>query len=183
MSIVISNVSTHDDLAGLNTYIVHLAGKPVIARFDHVRSEGLATCLRRAADAVDDEQSVTSDVIAPSPESTDLQEHHGNVQKLAHSGDGLRPDRPVLPLGGEKRPAARPVAAGFYWARQIAVDPGTRDEDEFEPSSKFEPVEVFENTLDKTHPEYLRVSALGIERGQSLDNFEWGAQIPVTRYG
>lgn len=79
--------------------------------------------------------------------------------------------------GFENDRGTRPTAHGFYWARQIAVDPGTRDEDEFEPSFKFEPVEVFENTLDETHPEHLRVSALGIERGQSLDNFEWGPFI------
>lgn len=53
MSVVISNVSEHDDLEGVNTYIVHLSGKPVIARFEHVRSEGLAVCLRKAADAVE----------------------------------------------------------------------------------------------------------------------------------
>lgn len=52
MSVVISNVSDHDDMEGLNTYIVHFSGKPVIARFDHIRSEGLAACLRRAAEAV-----------------------------------------------------------------------------------------------------------------------------------
>lgn len=53
MSVIITNVSEHDDLEGVNTYVIHLSGKPIIARFDHVRSEGLAACLRRAADAVE----------------------------------------------------------------------------------------------------------------------------------
>jgi len=53
MSVIISNVSEHDDLDGVNTYIIHLSDKPVIATFDHVRSEGLAECLRKAADAVE----------------------------------------------------------------------------------------------------------------------------------
>lgn len=179
MSVVISNVSAHDDLVGLNTYIFHLAGKPVIARFEHVRSDGLAACLRRAADAVDSEQSVTADAVAPATESTDLNEHHGNVCQPDLSGDGLRPDRPVLPVGGEERPAARPVAPGYYWARQIAVDPGTRDEDQFFILDNFEPVTIYENHHDPDKPDRLRVLAHGMEKSQSLENFEWGAPIPA----
>jgi hypothetical protein len=53
MSVVITNVSTHDDLTGPNDYIVRINSQPVIARFTHVRSEGLAACLRRAAEAVE----------------------------------------------------------------------------------------------------------------------------------
>lgn len=53
MSIIITNVSTHDDVYGLNQYVVRINNQPVIAQFDHTRSEGLAACLRRAADAVD----------------------------------------------------------------------------------------------------------------------------------
>lgn len=53
MSILITNVSTHDDLTGSNQYTVRINNQPVIARFDHVRSEGLAMCLRRAAEAVE----------------------------------------------------------------------------------------------------------------------------------
>lgn len=52
MSIIITNISTHDDLTGLNQYRVSI-NRDEIARFDHVRSEGLAVCLRMAADAVD----------------------------------------------------------------------------------------------------------------------------------
>lgn len=53
MSVIITNVSTHDDEQGTNQYVVRINHNPIIARFDHVRSEGLAMCLRRAADAVD----------------------------------------------------------------------------------------------------------------------------------
>ena len=51
--IIISNVSTHGDLAGVNQYIVRIGRGHVLAAFEHVRSEGLATCLRKAADAVE----------------------------------------------------------------------------------------------------------------------------------
>lgn len=53
MSVVITNISRHGDMQGLNQYVVRINNDPVIARFDHVRSDGLAACLRRAADAVD----------------------------------------------------------------------------------------------------------------------------------
>lgn len=53
MSIIITNVSKHDDLAGLNDYVVRINQREV-GRFQHIRKEGLAACLRRAADAVDD---------------------------------------------------------------------------------------------------------------------------------
>lgn len=53
MSVVITNVSLHYDWQGVNQYVVRINHDPVIAHFDHVRSEGLAECLRRAAEAVD----------------------------------------------------------------------------------------------------------------------------------
>lgn len=53
MSVVITNISRHGDMQGLNQYVVRINNDPVIARFYHVRSEGLAACLRRAADAVE----------------------------------------------------------------------------------------------------------------------------------
>jgi hypothetical protein len=77
------------------------------------------------------------------------------------------------------RKSPQPSSPGFYWARQIAVDPGTRDEDEFEPLARFEPVDVFENHYDENAPDRLRVLVPGIEKSQSLDNFEWGAPIPA----
>jgi hypothetical protein len=55
MSVVINNISRHGDLRGLNQYQVRINNDPVIARFSDVRTEGLATCLRKAADAVEKE--------------------------------------------------------------------------------------------------------------------------------
>lgn len=52
MSIVIINVSTYDDLVGLNHYVVRINSGQAIPRFAHVCAEGLAECLRKAADAV-----------------------------------------------------------------------------------------------------------------------------------
>jgi hypothetical protein len=82
-----------------------------------------------------------------------------------------------------------PIEPGYYWAKQIAVDPGTVDEHEFEPSDQWEPVDVFENCLDPADPEYLMVFVSGVEKPQSLGNFTWGARIvspeerPVWRKG
>lgn len=53
MSVIITNVSTHNDLEGENDYVVRINNQPIITRFKHVRKDGLAECLRRAAEAVD----------------------------------------------------------------------------------------------------------------------------------
>lgn len=53
MAVVINNISRHGDLRGLNQYEVRINNDPVIARFSHVRSDGLSGCLRKAADAVE----------------------------------------------------------------------------------------------------------------------------------
>ena len=53
MSIIITNVSKHGHLGGTHQYEVRINLGPVIARFEHVREEGLAVCLRRAAEAVE----------------------------------------------------------------------------------------------------------------------------------
>lgn len=53
MSVIITNVSAHDGSIGISDYIVRINDEPVIARFEHWRHEGLATCLRKAADAVE----------------------------------------------------------------------------------------------------------------------------------
>jgi hypothetical protein len=71
-----------------------------------------------------------------------------------------------------------PKAPGFYWAQWRKADPDTREGDELTPSDKWEPVDVFENA-DESHPEYLRVQVIGVERSQSLENFVWGEQILV----
>tara|TARA_R100000365_G_C2748614_1_gene80763 strand:- start:11039 stop:11263 length:225 start_codon:yes stop_codon:yes gene_type:complete len=52
MAVIIQNISSHDDMIGSNDYVVRINNQ-TIAYFGHVRSEGLATCLRKAADAVD----------------------------------------------------------------------------------------------------------------------------------
>jgi hypothetical protein len=53
MSIIITNVSKHDDLVGMNDYVVSINQREV-GRFQHIRKEGLAACLRRAAHAVEE---------------------------------------------------------------------------------------------------------------------------------
>ena len=63
MSIIIHNISGDAfDEFGLNKYQVRINQK-VIAEFDHVRSLGLAACLRMAAEAVEqaDRLEVTND--------------------------------------------------------------------------------------------------------------------------
>lgn len=50
--IAIVNVSTHDDPCGVHEYEVRI-NREVITRFEHVREDGLAVCLRKAADAVE----------------------------------------------------------------------------------------------------------------------------------
>jgi hypothetical protein len=53
MSVVITNVSKHDGSIGISDYVVRINDGPIIARFEHWRSAGLAECLRLAADAVE----------------------------------------------------------------------------------------------------------------------------------
>lgn len=52
MSIIIQNMSTHDSPTGEHSYELRI-NREVITGFTHTREEGLATCLRRAADAAD----------------------------------------------------------------------------------------------------------------------------------
>lgn len=52
MSVIITNVSDHDDLEGPNQYVLRI-NERIIANFDHVRSRGLGECLRAAAAAAD----------------------------------------------------------------------------------------------------------------------------------
>lgn len=53
MSVVITNVSDHDSSTEINEYVVRINADRPIARFKQWRRDGLATCLRLAADAVD----------------------------------------------------------------------------------------------------------------------------------
>lgn len=58
MAIIIQNISGDNfDYTGINQYQVRINNK-VIAEFQHTRSEGLAKCLRLAADAVEDPMRV-----------------------------------------------------------------------------------------------------------------------------
>lgn len=58
MAIIIQNISGDNfDYTGINHYQIRINQK-VIAEFDHTRSEGLAKCLRLAADAVEDPMRV-----------------------------------------------------------------------------------------------------------------------------
>lgn len=53
MSVVITNISHHDGSIAISDYVVRINDGPVIAKFSHWRKDGLATCLRLAADAVE----------------------------------------------------------------------------------------------------------------------------------
>lgn len=55
MSVIITNVSTHDDHEGENDYVLRINSRQ-IARFKHIRRDGLAACLRRAAEAAEEAQ-------------------------------------------------------------------------------------------------------------------------------
>jgi len=63
MSIIITNISTHDDPVGLNQYVLRI-NRSQIVLFDHVRSDGLAKCLRRAADAAEKAERERMAVVA-----------------------------------------------------------------------------------------------------------------------
>lgn len=68
---------------------------------------------------------------------------------------------------------------GFWWARWIRADPGTADDGEAAShSNHFEPVEVFANcTDDPGSKEPWRVAVIGVEKSQSVENFEWGEPV------
>jgi hypothetical protein len=76
-----------------------------------------------------------------------------------------------------------PTKAGFYWARWIIPAPGTADNGDpcSGEAATWEPVEVWENTLDADHPEHLRAHVFGVAQGQPLENFQWGVEIVPPR--
>ena len=53
MSVIITNVTGIHIGGGIAAYIVRINNDPPIASFTHRRADGLAECLRRAAEAVD----------------------------------------------------------------------------------------------------------------------------------
>ena len=77
---------------------------------------------------------------------------------------------------GDTLKALLPKQEGFYWAKWRIKDAGTEDENEPCPDT-WEVVNVFENCMDKTNPEYLRVFVGGVGRSQSLENFYWGEKV------
>lgn len=68
----------------------------------------------------------------------------------------------------------QPTKPGFYWAKWRIADDGTRDGGELTPSSKWEVVEVHEDTHG------LAVFVAGVEQPQAVDNFFWGYTLPVS---
>ncbi len=57
MAVVIQNVTEGERPdSEPHDYVVRINNQMPIARFQHIRDEGLSTCLRKAADAVDDYQ-------------------------------------------------------------------------------------------------------------------------------
>lgn len=55
MSVIITNVSEHDGTDQISEYVVRINLGAPLAQFTHWRRDGLATCLRKAADALDKE--------------------------------------------------------------------------------------------------------------------------------
>lgn len=77
--------------------------------------------------------------------------------------------------------AKQPKTPGHYWARWRIKSPGTAEEDD-PPGGQWEVVQVFENCIDETDPEYLMVSVAGVERSQSVENFHWGNRVQEPSY-
>jgi hypothetical protein len=74
MSILIHNDGSNPSTIGVHGYNIFINHK-FIASFKHTREEGLATCLRKAADAV-----AATEVIKPVDHTTRLYERgHNNV--------------------------------------------------------------------------------------------------------
>lgn len=62
--IAIINDGTNSNITGLHRYRVQINNE-LICEFDHVREDGLAECLRKAADAVEQaEEDRISDIIS-----------------------------------------------------------------------------------------------------------------------
>lgn len=68
---------------------------------------------------------------------------------------------------------------GFWWAKWIKADPGTADDGEGCSGDKWEPVEVVANVVLPESQDDWRVAVLGVEKSQSVENFEWGLPIEM----
>ena len=89
MSVTINNVSERPSEDGVNYYEVTI-GPQVIASFAHIRSDGLASCLRRAAAAV--ERATSHHPVEPSEDA--LLERLHALEVWAWGGPDNRPGRP-----------------------------------------------------------------------------------------
>lgn len=68
-----------------------------------------------------------------------------------------------------------PTKPGFYWAKWRIPDDDTHEKDLINfRVMDWEVVEVFENCINETDIEYLRVFVGGVRETQSLENFFWG---------
>lgn len=70
---------------------------------------------------------------------------------------------------------------GFYWAKWRSAAPGTEDNGEgcMGEDATWEIVEVWENSLDPTDPEYLMVHVGGVAKGQGVHCFEFAPGGPL----
>lgn len=73
------------------------------------------------------------------------------------------------------KPYPMPQKPGFYWAK--LVHPANMPEGEDWKSSDWEVVEVIENCIDETDPEYLGVFVPGISPMQWRPDFIWGPEV------
>lgn len=79
--------------------------------------------------------------------------------------DSLRPSYAAL--------TSSPEQTGFFWARWIRCEPGTRDGILLPIDNSWIVVQVFENA-NPGCVDHLLALVPGVEIGQSLRNFEWG---------
>lgn len=82
----------------------------------------------------------------------------------------------IVFTGGEELPVAMPTRPGYYWARWVKAAPGTADGGEG-AMSQWELVQVYENCLDPSHPEYLMVFVHGVAKPQRRLDFIWGNEL------
>jgi hypothetical protein len=87
------------------------------------------------------------------------------------------------------QPSPLPKREGWYWAKWHTASPGTdhcrncghRHSEWTEPHGldleNWAVVEVVENCLDTSSPEYLMVQVPGVSKWQPIEGFTWGPQI------
>jgi hypothetical protein len=90
VSVVITNVSDHDGSDRLSEYVVRINNGPVLGRFKHWRANGLAECLRLAADAVDEAQHPNPYATRPSEQA--VTEEQGTIERHDFGSKAGDPD-------------------------------------------------------------------------------------------